>query len=488
MWSFMSLPGGAYLFCLFVFLGLAPPGSAAQAAEQGTQERALGDAIGSDTKAVVFDLEKVSAFDLIERCPEFGIGQRVQCRDTLDPNVTAYPAFRSAKPIYGLVRIAGEVDRRDSGLCLRFWVDESAGTGQGYDRLALDLNLDLNLTNDRVLTRQKDRPKGLGKYPSIKEEACFETVGIPLAFGSGGVRPLEVLPRLIINEDGYKSFALITTTARRGRITLAGQEFDVLLGHNYAIAGWFDRPGTALHLIPSGARSGFSWWGGDQLNATHKIGSLFYRFSATPAGDTLTVRPYAGLLGTFEIGAGGRKVDPIDVKGSLRSEETAAAVGGEMEHGRPESARSCRVPVGDYLPTYLTVTYGRLRIGISDNYHSDGIPRDTLNRPRTYGIKIREDKPYTFDFSHTPSVLFASPAKGRRVKAGEELMVKAVLIDPVLDFMIRDLADTTRRQKRELSLGNNRSQTVEEDLSLDPTVVITRANGEKVAQGVMPFG
>ena len=63
-----------------------------------------------------------------------------------------------------------------------------------------------------------------------------------------------------------------------------------------------------------------------------------------------------------------------------------------------------------------------------------------------------------------------------------------LIIDPVLDFMIRDLVDTTRKQKRELSVGNNQTQTVEEDLSLDPNVVITRADGEKVAQGVMPFG
>jgi len=339
-----------------------------------------------------------------------------------------------------------------------------------------------------VLTRQNDHPKGLGQYSETKEEACFETVGIPLAFGTDGVRPLEALPRLIIYDNDYKSFALITTTARRGQITVADQGFDVLLGHNYAMAGWFDRPGTALHLMPKRARRGFSWWGGDELTATHKIGGTFYRFAATPAGDKLTVRPYAGPLGTFEIGAGGRQIDKAEIRGSLRSEDTAVAVGGEIDDGWPGSAQSCRVPVGDYLPTYLTATYGRLRITISDNYHSDGVPRDTLNRPKTYGIKIREDKPYTFDFSHTPSVLFASPATSLRVKVGEEVMVKAVLIDPVLDFMIRDLVDTTRKQKRELSVGNNQTQTVEEDLSLDPNVVITRADGEKVAQGVMPFG
>lgn len=63
-------------------------------------------------------------------------------------------------------------------------------------------------------------------------------------------------------------------------------------------------------------------------------------------------------------------------------------------------------------------------------------------------------------------------AKNHRVKLGEQLPVKAVLIDPKLDIMIRGLDDTTREPK----------------VSLDPKVVITRANGEIVGQGVMPFG
>jgi len=100
--SFKPSPCRMDLFCLFVFLGLTAPGSAAKAAELGTHERALGGAI--DTKSMVFDLETVSAFDLIERCPEFGTGQRGECRDTPDPNVKIYPACKSATPIYGLVR------------------------------------------------------------------------------------------------------------------------------------------------------------------------------------------------------------------------------------------------------------------------------------------------------------------------------------------------------------------------------------------------
>ena len=64
-------------------------------------------------------------------------------------------------------------------------------------------------------------------------------------------------------------------------------------------------------------------------------------------------------------------------------------------------------------------------------------------------------------------------------------MVMAVLVDPKLDIMIRRLEDTSRQQTKDAEgkpLGYARN------LSLDPTVIISRAGGEKVAEGVMPFG
>ncbi len=81
--------------------------------------------------------------------------------------------------------------------------------------------------------------------------------------------------------------------------------------------------------------------------------------------------------------------------------------------------------------------------------------------------------------------MFASPAPEQRVKPGDTLMVMAVLVDPKLDIMIRRLEDTSRKQTKD-ALGN--ALGYERNLSLDPTVIITRANGEKVAEGVMPFG
>jgi len=178
------------------------------------------------------------------------------------------------------------------------------------------------------------------------------------------------------------------------------------------------------------------------------MGEKYYRFATTPTGDKLFVRPYDGQLGTFEVGAGRRNIQEISIRGSLRSEETAVAIGGEMERGWPKAAKSCQVPVGDYLPAYLRITLGRLSIFISNNYHADGQRRRPSNDPRIYGIKIRKERPFVFDLSNKPKVIFASPAKNHRIKLGEELTVKAVLIDPELDIMIRGLDDTTQKEKR----------------------------------------
>jgi hypothetical protein len=100
-------------------------------------------------------------------------------------------------------------------------------------------------------------------------------------------------------------------------------------------------------------------------------------------------------------------------------------------------------------------------------------------------MAVRKDKPFVMDFSNQPEVMFTSPAKAQRVRLGEELEVKAVLIDPKLDIMIRGLEDTTRKQTQ---TPDGRPLNYQRNLSLDPKVLITRTNGEKVAEGVMPFG
>ena len=217
-----------------------------------------------------------------------------------------------------------------------------------------------------------------------------------------------------------------------------------------------------------------------------KVNGQFFRFSAGPDGE-LTVRPYAGDLGTFEIGPGTRKLTntSFSLTGSFEARDWAVAAGGDIKDGRPTEASRCQVPVGDYLPEFLTLQFGRLRIQLSQNYHSEGKRQNRDGRPNVYGITIRKDQPFVLDFSSRPDVMFTSPTNSQRVKAGDTLMVMAVLVDPKLDIMIRRLEDTSHKQTKD---AEGKPLGYERNLSLDPKVIITRANGEKVAEGVMPFG
>ncbi len=418
-------------------------------------------------------------------------GQSGECQDQPASEVKSYPAFTSQKPIYGSVRFGGEPgDRKQGGQLFHYALDESQGTGKGYDRLYFDANQDLDLRNDPALPPQPNPPAALKQtYNNLKQQAVFEPLLVGFDFGPEGTQKVQLMPRLTISiydRTEYKDISFIRTRAYEGEITVGGESYDVLLGNDYFISGRLDHPDTALVLITKKEpRNAVDWWGGDRLRAMHKIGDQYYAFSASPAGDRLTVRPYDGEFGTFEVGPGLRKLDRFKVEGSLQGADRAVAVGEATPEGQSKAVRSVHLPVGDYLPPYLTLEYGNLSVSLSQNYHSEGGPRDRRGRAPVYAFQIRKDKPCVLDFSGPPDVMFACPTNAQRIKAGEELTVKAVLVDPKLDIMIRRLNALSTKPGKEPG-GNSTSRG--DNRSLDPKVRITRANGVLVAEGVMPFG
>ena len=359
-----------------------------------------------------------------------------------------------------------------------FAIDESRGTDEGYDRLYFDLNRDLDLRNDPVVLPQRHPPDHASLPYSNTRDVIFEPLSIEFDLGPAGTRPVQIMPRLSTMALGdLKQMTFVRTTLYKGDIALDGDPYQALLGDAYIIRGRLDHPGTALLLSAKDRDRRQSWLGGSCLKAAPKIHGRFYMFSASPTGEELTVRPYQGDLGTFEVGPGGRQITNLAVSGSLESKDAAVPVGGEFGEGaRPEKARRCQIPVGDYAPSYIMVEFGRLSLGISYNYHSEGKPRARGGRALVHGLMVRKDRPCVLDFSNKPDVMFASPSCDQPFKPGDTIEVKAVLVDPKLDFMVRGLNDTTQRK----SDGRY--------VSLDPKVLITRADGEKVAEGVMPFG
>jgi len=468
-WRFLTA-GSLVLLCLLLMVN-------ALGCKEKTEEQ---------TKQFVFNLDEVSVFNVGEVFRDF---QSTFC-NRRPRRPIKYPAFKSEKPLYGSIDFAGRTAKSHTPGRYHFALDESAGTGKGYDRLYFDHNCDLDLTNETPLVSLQNPPKGaLLRYPSIEQYVCFESFDIAFDFGPGW-RAIEIMPRLTIRQGGYSELCFVATKVRKGQIDIGGAGYYAFIGYTYSVGGPFDQPGRAFYLIPKISTQDYPrWLGANQLRAMHKIGGTYYRFSATPAGDKLFVRPYDGDFGTFEVGAGGRDMYPeMTIHGSLCSEDMVVAVGGKLLHGRLKSVRSCRLPVGDYLPWSLKIMFGLLRIEVSKNYHSDGKPRNSSGSSLFYGIKIRKDKPFVLDFSNKPEMMFVSPAKNHRVKLGGQLRVEADLIDPKLDIIIRRLEDTTRKQKKEYVTSDGQKRTSKQLMSLEPKALITRADGEKVAEGVMPFG
>ncbi len=434
-----------------------------------------------------YKLREVSVFDPGKN--NFLRGQMCRCQDKPFSEVKNYPAFVSQVPIFGSVRFGERPDKTNSGVLYYFAVDESRGTGKGYDRLYFDANRDLNLRNDPV-AKPRQSPPDHGYKPNfggIKAVAAFDFLKVNLGTNGGSPNLVEIMPRLLLtgNDKQTNQFMFfVRTRLFEGNIRIAREKFRARLGNDYVISPSFDFPGTALEL--SGKKTSFDWWGGDRISAMHKVNGRFFSFSATQDGE-LTVHPYSGDLGTFEIGPGTRKLTNTSFRltGSIEARDWAVAAGGDIKDGRPVEASRCQVPAGDYLPEFLTLQFGRLRIQLSQNYHSEGKRQSRAGRPNVYGITIRKDQPFVLNFSNQPDVMFTSPTNNQRVKPGDTVMVMAVLVDPKLDIMIRRLEDTSHKQTKD---AEGKPLGYERNLSLDPTVIITRANGEKVAEGVMPFG
>ena len=332
-------------------------------------------------------------------------------------------------------------------------------------------------------TVRKEQPKQLESKVTIQEHIQpIEIVGEELT--DGLAVPLEVVSVSHADFPGQSKPRLLRLQkkVRRSHIKINGIEYDVFLA---------PYRGTDFCLIPKSNPQNYPRWiGAERIKSMHLLGGKYYSFNKTPDGNKLLVRSYEGDFGTFGVSAGERNIEEIKMQGSLRSRDTSSiAVGGELEKGWPTSIRSCQLPVGDYTPVYLQVTIGKVQVSISENYYRLNSQNQVYRSNKSsHSIKIRQHQPWVLDFSGKPQVLVCKPDKDQRVRLGHELKVEGVLVDPKMDIMIRRIYDTTQKEQRRYTTSDGQEHTVEVNKSLEPKVLITRANGEKVTEGIMPFG
>ena len=266
---------------------------------------------------------------------------------------------------------------------------------------------------------------------------------------------------------------------KQGQITLANRPFRILLG---------EEPGREFYLYDIETGFGPYWWGSWSLHSYHKIDGKFFEFMLVEDGVKVACRPYKGDLGIIKVGKGGRDVEKAEFNGSANQAGYVSAPIGTIKERWPGSVAECEVPVGDYTATGMGVIYDNLYIGISNNYYTNA-QGQSRGKETVYGMKVRKDKPYVLDFSNKPMVIFDKPSGNRSYSRGKEIRFAAVMIDPELDIMICRLFDASVIVDKEYKdLDGKVIQTRKMAKSLDPKVVIARANGEVVAEGVMPFG
>lgn len=267
---------------------------------------------------------------------------------------------------------------------------------------------------------------------------------------------------------------------KEGTITLGGTKYKVLVG---------DKTEREFHLLDIDKNTAPYWWGSWSLNSKHLLNGKFYEFMLIENGDKLAGRPYTGELGTFKVGKGSRQVEKIEVSGSLMQANSVSVPVGYLSEARTKPVTQYSLPVGDYTPYILAITYDGLRVQVSNNYYTNAQGQPS-GADKVYGIAIRKDKPYVLDFSNEPTIIFESPKKeNTSFTIGQEVKISAVLIDPKLDIMIRGLDDTSNKIKKEYKdRDGNVTHTAHLNKSLDPTVVIARSDGEIVGEGIMPFG
>jgi hypothetical protein len=270
---------------------------------------------------------------------------------------------------------------------------------------------------------------------------------------------------------------------KQAKITLANRPFKIILGHY---------PEREFYLYDM--KKGFCpyWLGHSSLHSYHKIDDKFYEFMLIENGTKIAARPYNGPLGTIKVGKGGRDLEKVAFRGSVTQKTNVAApIGTIKQQNYPSPIEECSIPIGDYTTRDMVVNYDNLLIGISNNQYKqypDAQGGYSL-RDSVYGMQVRQDKPYVLDFSNEPKVIFYLPATSQTsFSRGNQIKFAAVLIDLKLDIMIRRLFDTSVKIDKGFKDRDGTVHTFKANKSLDPKIVIARADSEVVAEGVMPFG
>ena len=125
-----------------------------------------------------------------------------------------------------------------------------------YDRLYFDVDRDLDLTNDAVVSPMKDPPYGLAQLLNGPQATIvFNTVSIPLGEDPKAKgQAVSVLPVIVLYGNAFEGNAgrmvFMAASARKGEIRLGKRAYSALLVPRSGMIGRMNLPNTQLILTP----------------------------------------------------------------------------------------------------------------------------------------------------------------------------------------------------------------------------------------------
>jgi hypothetical protein len=267
---------------------------------------------------------------------------------------------------------------------------------------------------------------------------------------------------------------------KQAQITLANRPFMIILGF-FPEREFYVYDNEKKFMFDNSSTS-------YNLHSYHNIDDKFYEFMLIEGDTKIAARPYQGPLGTIKLGKGGRQLEKVGFMGSLFMKGGISAPIETMQtmQGKwPGPVEQCRIPVGDYtlgMFPWLHVTYDNLYFSIS-NYSN--ARRRYSEQNIIYPIQIRQDKPYVLDFSIEPKIIFSHPSMRKTTfSRGDVIEFTTILIDPKLDITIETLYDTSIKVNKQYKDRDGMVHTFKVNKSLDPNIVIARADGEVIFEDV----
>ncbi|MBI9019431.1 MAG: hypothetical protein JEZ07_19455 [Phycisphaerae bacterium] len=408
----------------------------------------------ADSGGQTFKLKKVSVLkDLPKKVKEAATrgASNAFCRINVpkDKDIKAFPKPKSDKAFYGTAMFFAKglgLPGTDPGQKFCLVLDESKGTGKGYDTLIVDANHDFDLTNDAVLKLVKDSPLAVAPPYGGEKPIVFDSfkLAIPGAKKGDG---LTVWPVVRMYSKDVCSVGFVCETAYAGKIKIADKEHDIVLAQIYSITGGFDSTMVSLFFGDDSPRDGMP------IAYYHSAAGKLWDIIPSATGDTLTVKPLEGAMCQIDFVCGDKKAQVSNAM--LLSDQSRIIDASEFtKDGKP-----LMVPAGNYAIVNASVAVGEVTTRLSM----------LSSEKMLYPIKATKGKAFAIDFKKPIGGKVTSPAEDNiSISQNGSVNISASFFDDKQGFALGAVSVKGK--------------------TLEPAVKVYDASGKVIAQGKMPFG